>query len=142
MSDFVEVSKLERSIVKLEKQVDAEKKATAAARGAAYGGYGGALRNVQVALYAVVLALHWSTPVATLPPWAAFPFGWLLSLPGRQPGTIGMGGWCFLCHLVVTRVADAIAAATGLAALGGSEGGLGGMLGKLMGMATGGGGGR
>jgi hypothetical protein len=102
VADFVARSRLERKVVKMEKdlttlQASAKSKSdTAISRVLS--------RYALPVVYVFLVIVFWNTPIATLPSAMLGPLGYPLAMPGWSRGTIGIIGWMTLSHSAVPRL--------------------------------------
>lgn len=111
VQDFVQVSKIGRRLVAIDKEAKAAVEARAAARAArhvalplAYGHY---------VVIAVLTLLFWGTPVAHIPAGWFLPVGWLLRLTGGPGSHLGILPWSVLISSLSWRVLFSTALRTG-----------------------------
>lgn len=102
VADFVEVSKRQRAVGKLEKAATAAAAATAttgeAARAASWAS---ALSTARAVVFAALVFAFRAHPVATVPPGWVAPLAWTLRLPGQPAGSIGAVAWLTACQIAV-----------------------------------------
>lgn len=132
VANFVEVSLLEREVIKLDKEAAAAARARAeAAKLSGGGGADAFARLVRPAVLLALAAAFWGAPLAEgLPAHALGPgVGALLAFPGLPRGSLGVLAWLCICSVVAARASAAGARAFGLVTGPESEGE--GMLGML-----------
>lgn len=57
------------------------------------------------ALYTLVVAWHWSSPLLVAPStWTFWPLGWLLAFPGHSKGAVGAVAGVLVAQLGAARV--------------------------------------
>ena len=101
MRDFVEVSKKQRAVLALEKNLAEHLKAAAAKAVPVASASSLVTTYVQPAIYILLVAWFWRVPVATFrSEWFA-PFAWALRSPGHGTGTISILAWVSTCHTVL-----------------------------------------
>lgn len=127
VSDFVQRSKLERQLVKLEKDLKTAAGARAAAVKAA--DIPSLLSRYAVpALYLLLAMTFWNTPVAVIPPSLIGPLSYTLAFPGWPRGTVSIVAWLTICHSTLPRLLAVVLPAPK------QDTQAGGMLGKIMSM--------
>ena len=115
VADFVEVSKKQRAIGKLEKSAIVAADAFKSARASNYiTGCSIAMPYVRMVAYGAVALAFWPTPVANMPPSWFAPLGWTLRLPGQPPGSISAPAWVGICYTVISPLLYAVARAANL----------------------------
>eukprot|EP00639_Heterosigma_akashiwo_P007278 CAMPEP_0194561792 /NCGR_PEP_ID=MMETSP0292-20121207/2451_1 /TAXON_ID=39354 /ORGANISM="Heterosigma akashiwo, Strain CCMP2393" /LENGTH=179 /DNA_ID=CAMNT_0039410283 /DNA_START=59 /DNA_END=594 /DNA_ORIENTATION=- len=97
ISDFVEVSMLERKMIKIEKSLDASK----AKRSAKRAWMSNSVVKVKKALMVGMAAVFWATPIVQFNEHAFWPVGRLLAFPGHERGAVAVLPWLYLVQKVV-----------------------------------------
>ena len=100
VSDFVEVSLLERSVIKLKKELELQKnKREKLVESRDYAAILG--KYIRPAIFLLFVFYFWSTPlISGFPTHVLGPGSLLLSFPGLPVGSIGIIGWISLLMLV------------------------------------------
>ena len=136
VADFVKKSKLERELVKLEKELsqlrgEGDHWARDGSRLApARGGVDVAhllSRRALPLLCAAACVAHWRAPMAEVPEGLLWPLGWALA----RRGAVGVVVWCAALHAVAGRLVALLPLQTKPR---GEEGGMLGQLGSMMGL--------
>jgi hypothetical protein len=134
VADFVEISKLQRTTVKLTKELEAAS-AVRSAKSKGTGSSSSVSRLLVPAVYGLAVFVFWGTPIARLPSRAFWPITKFLAFPGWEAGTVGIVGWLTLTHAAIPAAVAALADAAGYAPLKEENKGFlgGGMIGQLAG---------
>ena len=98
VKDFVRISKIDRSIILLEKEV--QEAQTAAGRKKAWIG------RLELFFLLFVSVLYWRIGVLRLPPSLLWPFGSLLSLPFAPQGWISASSFAFLVRSALVFLSE------------------------------------
>lgn len=135
VSDFVEVSKLERQRGKIEKQLEQMKTAAHASRASSVDWVSLLKSRLRPAAYLAFSIALWRTPVAVLPMGS---WGRPLAFPGWPVGTVSPIAWIYLCDTLLGAAVTEVGRATGLVPPSAAEqAGVMGMVNKAMGLLGG-----
>lgn len=129
----MEVSKLERSIVKSEKELAALK--VGREKPASTVDAAGFVEDsrVRYMLFGLLVLAYWSTPIATIPARLIGPAAWPLSFPGWPRGTIGIIPWIGLLNSAVGTSVTSVGRSLGFVPQPPAGGFLGGLMQQAMG---------
>jgi len=97
---FVTKAKLERQLINLEKDASALK----GVRTAKKGYWDTWLFRVKCLIYGLVVLYFWEPPLAQLPGWGLWPFGWLFAFPGHPRGSVGVVASVVVCKQGAERI--------------------------------------
>lgn len=132
VSDFVEVSKLERQRVKVEKQLEQMQAAAQAGKASSIDWSTLLTSRVRPIAYVALTIALWRTPIAVMPLGG---WGRPLAFPGWPLGTVSAIAWIYLCDSLLGAAVTGAGRATGLVPPPPVEqGGVMGMVNKAMGL--------
>mmetsp|Transcript_9200 Transcript_9200/g.12173 ORF Transcript_9200/g.12173 Transcript_9200/m.12173 type:complete len:179 (+) Transcript_9200:64-600(+) len=97
VSDFVEVSMIERKMIKKEKQLDSWR----AKRTAKRSGWLSAIVKTKKMLMIGLIIVFWATPIIQFSEFSFWPMARVVGFPGHESGCIGILAWIYIVQKVV-----------------------------------------